>query len=238
MCASSSSAYTLRDQELMARARNYFAWQQRLAARELGQRIVEIGCGIGNFTGALLDRELVISVDAEPACIERLKRRYPNQPNLLTITGDWNGSNLPDLTVYRPDSCVCFNVLEHLADDRKALRKMASILPPGGIVVLLLPAFRFLYGPIDHFLGHHRRYNRASIDRLASDAGLRLKTTRDVNLIGFFGWWMNAHVFRRKAQSKVQIDVFDRYVVPVASRLESLLPPPFGQSIFAVLEKP
>ena len=35
-----------------------------------------------------------------------------------------------------------------------------------------------------------------------------------------------------------QIAVFDRYVVPPMFRIEALVPPPFGQSLFAVLRCP
>ena len=66
----------------MARATNYFAWQHRLVAPELGQRVIEVGCGIGNFTGMLLDRETVVAADVDPACIERLQQRYSNRTNL------------------------------------------------------------------------------------------------------------------------------------------------------------
>src|SRR5271166_6117614 len=102
-----SARYTLEDQERMARARNYFAWQYRVAARELGQRVIEIGCGIGNFTGMLLDREAVIAVDAESGCIERLRQRYPNQANLDAFTCDWNAPGFPELASFHADSCVC-----------------------------------------------------------------------------------------------------------------------------------
>ena len=57
------TSYTLEDQERMTRAKNYFAWQHRLVIRELGQRVIEIGCGIGNFTSLMLDREAVVGVD-------------------------------------------------------------------------------------------------------------------------------------------------------------------------------
>ena len=80
-----TSTYTLQDQERMAQAKNYFAWQGRLVTPELGRRVVEVGCGLGNFTGMLLDREAVIALDVEPDCIQRLKERYPNQPNLLAF---------------------------------------------------------------------------------------------------------------------------------------------------------
>jgi hypothetical protein len=72
---------------------------------------------------------------------------------------------------------------------------------------------------------------------LAERTGLRVRHMRYVNLIGFFGWWINAHVLRLEEQSPGQIEVFDRYIVPVMSRLERIVPPPFGQSLLAVLEK-
>lgn len=233
------SSYTLEDQERMARAANYFAWQHRLVIRELGQRVVEIGCGIGNFTGLLLDtRRAVAAIDVEAACVERLTQRYPDRTNLEVFACDVMAPAFARLQSFHADSCVCLNVLEHIEDHGEALRRMASVLSPGGIVVLLVPAFPTLYGPIDRMLGHHRRYTRASISKLAEAAGLNIKSSRYLNAIGFFGWWANAHILKRTAQSSAQIEIFDRYVVPISSRLESWMHPPFGQSLFIVLKKP
>jgi hypothetical protein len=133
---------------------------------------------------------------------------------------------------------VCLNVLEHIEDDGAALRGMASVLPAGSAIVLIVPAFAALYGPIDRNLAHYRRYSRAGLAALAARAGLRVEKQRYMNAAGFFGWWVNARVLRREAQSAGQIRIFDRYVVPWLSRLEEMMPPPFGQSIFAVLRKP
>ena len=107
-----------------------------------------------------------------------------------------------------------------------------------GVIVLIVPAFPALYGPIDRNLGHFRRYTRRSINRLASATGLRIRKAHYMNAIGFFGWWANARVFQREAQSERQIAIFERYVVPVMSRIEELARPPFGQSLFVVMEKP
>jgi SAM-dependent methyltransferase len=230
-------AYNIEDQERMSRAKNYFAWQSRLVLRELGQRVVEIGCGLGNFTGMLLDREIVIAVDSEPACIQRLQERYPNQKNLRAFVCDVSRSELSHLAQFQPDSCVCLNTLEHIEDDRGALASMASILTPGGVITLLVPAFPALHGPIDANLGHYRRYSVEAVTSLAKSANLRIKQMRYMNAIGFLGWWANARVFRREAQSAAQIEVFDRWVVPWMSRIEDWIKPPFGQSLFVVVEK-
>jgi len=222
----------------MAQAANYFAWQGRLVAPELGRRVIEVGCGIGNFTRMLLDREMVLAVDVDLACIERLRLRYANSPNLRTSVCEPSSGAFAGLARFHPDSCVCLNVLEHIEDDSRALEAMASVLVPRGVIVLLVPAFQALYGPIDRNLCHRRRYRRNALAGLAHRAGLRIEKLHYVNAIGFFGWWMNAHVFRREAQSERQIRIFDRCVVPWVSRLEAIAPPVFGQSLFAVLRKP
>lgn len=231
-----ASAYGIEEQRRLTPAKNYFAWQAALAKPALGRRVVEVGCGIGNFTAHILDRELVVAVDSDPDGLDELRARFPAEPNLQIMRAE--ALDLHGLARFHPDSCVCLNVLEHVADDAAGLRAMAGILPRGGKIVLLVPAFPALYGPIDRRLDHYRRYRRATIAALAAGAGLRIEMLRYMNLPGFFGWWINAHVFKRQEQSPLQIRVFDRALVPVISRLEEFASPPFGQSIFGVLVKP
>lgn len=231
------ASYTVRDQELMKLAGRYFQWQADLAGAVLGRRPIEIGCGLGNFTKYLLGRDLVVATDVEPACTERLAQRFPGAPNLVVQTIDVLSPEFAALKRYEPDSVVCLNVLEHVEDDALALRHMHQVLPEGGLVVLLVPAFEALYGPIDRHLGHYRRYSKRSLRQLADETGFKVNVLRFMNSAGFFGWWFNARVRKATLQSEDQIRLFDRYIVPVLRRIEAVLPPPFGQSLFAVLTK-
>jgi SAM-dependent methyltransferase len=232
-------AYVLEDQRRMGGAKNYLAWQSRKVLAELAgkRRVVEVGCGVGNFTRNLLDRELVIALDIEPECVDRLRHRYPEQPNLQTLVSEPGEPAFAKLAGHEADCCVCMNVLEHIEDDLQALIAMRSILVAGGRAVLIVPAFQILYGPIDRNLGHYRRYDRKGFGRLAAEAGWAVKKLQYMNAVGSVGWWMNAHILKKEAQSERQIAVFDRYLMPLISAFESLVSPPFGQSLFAVLEK-
>jgi SAM-dependent methyltransferase len=232
-----SSTFTIQDQQRMAKAKNYLAWQARLILPELGRRVVEVGCGAGNFTGQLLDRELVVAVDTEPPCIDRLLRKYPQQSNLHVVLGDPCGGSFAELARFQPDSCVCTNVLEHIADHERALEAMARILTPGGTIVLWVPAFQALFGPMDEQLGHYRRYRRRDIVRLSQLTNLTVRKLHYVNSIGFFLWGASSRLIRQRAVTAQQIGLFDALVAPWLSRVESVWPPPFGQTLFAVLEK-
>jgi SAM-dependent methyltransferase len=130
------------------------------------------------------------------------------------------------------------NVLEHIQDDRKALAHMFNILRPGGKVCVIVPAYEALRGPIDNALGHYRRYTVGTIREISLSAGFLIADQHYMNVVGFFGWWLNARVFKRTKQSPLQVRMFDRFIVPALLRMERMVPPPFGQNIFAVLEKP
>jgi SAM-dependent methyltransferase len=232
-----SSAYTVADQLRMAQATRYFAWQSAMAKAALGRRVLEIGCGLGNFTEQLRDRECVVGLDVDDACIARHQQRFANTPHIRSFVLDALDPALLELRRERLDSVACLNVLEHIEDDLGLLRRMQELLPTGGRVVLMVPAFMALYGPIDRNLGHYRRYTRASLRDAAAQARLGVREMRFMNTVGFFGWWVNAKILRKTEQSEEQIAVFDRWVVPVMSRVENVVAPPFGQSLFVVLEK-
>lgn len=229
--------YLLRDLGKMSAATRYFAWQKRLASPYLGSRIVEAGCGIGNFTETLKDRESVLSVDAEECCIERHHRRFQHCRNIRTELMDACAPEFRTLASFRPDTVVCLNVMEHIAEDQLALSNIAAILPAKGKVILLVPAFQALYGPTDEKQGHHRRYRKADLAALAQRTNLKVVKLHYLNSAGFIGWWINSKTGRDEL-SESQITIFDKLFVLSVSTLESLLHPPFGQSVFAVFEKP
>jgi SAM-dependent methyltransferase len=225
------------DLEIMAGARNYRGWMYRRLAPYIGQRVLEIGAGIGNFTKLLLDRELVVATDNYPPCIEYLNQhlgdRLKAPPALFDASGDI-GSGLSE---YEFDTIVCLNVLEHIEDDLRALEQMYELLMPRGRLVLLVPAFQFLYGSVDKALGHYRRYTRRDLLPTMQRAGFFIERSFYMNAIGMAGWFWNNRIINRSEESRKQIGVFDRYVAPLAEFTERLVPPPAGLSLVAVGRK-
>src|SRR3989338_7377722 len=56
------------------------------------------------------------------------------------------------------NTVVCLNVLEHIKDDRAAIKNLFQLLEAGGYLILLVPSHPNLYGVIDASIGHFRRY--------------------------------------------------------------------------------
>ena len=65
--------------------------------------------------------------------------------------------------------CTMFDVLEHVAAEDRFLTDVRRVLRPGGLLLLSVPAYRFLWSDHDVSLHHHRRYVRgmlrASLER-------------------------------------------------------------------------
>ncbi len=69
------------------------------------------------------------------------------------------------------DLAVCLDVIEHLEDDRAALRELRRVLAPGGALLVTVPAYQWLWSGHDEINHHHRRYSRATLQQAAQEAG-------------------------------------------------------------------
>jgi hypothetical protein len=127
-------------------------------------------------------------------------------------------------------------VLEHIEDERQALRDLSGVVMPGGRIVLWVPAYMQLYGAFDRKVGHFRRYTPASIGAVAEDAGLRARHVRPVNLLGGIAWWVAVRRGGAGAPNPRLVWLYDNLVVPTSRTIERVVRPPFGQSVLCVAD--
>lgn len=230
------SEYDVQDLERMQQAPRYIRWVFGLIAPHVGQRVLEVGAGIGNYSEFLVACESLTLVDQSSACCAALRSRFQSQDGVRVLQMDICNPDVLALRESRFDTIICLDVLEH-TDDTLALRHMNALLAPGGILILKVPALPVLHGTIDEALGHHRRYRRKDLLALVDRAGFFTERHVFLNFIGALGWWINAHVLRRRKQSLGQIRFFDRYLMPLIVWWEQRWPPPLGQSLLVVCRK-
>ena len=70
------------------------------------------------------------------------------------------------------DHTICSEVLEHLADDRKALQELARVLKPSGQLIITFPHRKFYFTYDDHFVKHLRRYELSEMEERLQAVGL------------------------------------------------------------------
>jgi len=234
--------FVVSDQQIMNRAINYNSWIFNLVEPYLGKSVLEIGAGIGNFSIEILNhpnvQELTV-VEIDPMCISKhkLNIKYQNNKDLKVryIQGDFAQIDLP---ANKFNTIIALNVLEHMAQEKKALQNINKGLAQRGFTTILVPAFQCLKGSIDKRLGHYQRYNKYVAKSLMQKMGLYVVTMRYYNIIGFFGWLINFRILKRKQQSIKQVVFFDKYIFPVQMFIEKFTPwQPLGQSLFMVSKK-
>ena len=221
-------SYTL---ESLASAVNYHRWLTDLVDPYLGSDPVEIGSGLGEYAAVWArdpGRRVTVS-DADPSRLGVLVDRFADTDNVT----------VRQLDVFKPyagthSALVAMNVLEHIEDDVAALASAHTLLKPGGKVIMFVPAFPFAMSRFDRAVGHYRRYRKATLRDAYERAGLTVERLHYVNAPGLLAWFVGMRLLRMTPQDGLSVRVWDRVVVPVARRLESVVHPPFGQSLLAV----
>lgn len=221
--------------ELDALARNvhYYRWIVELFEPYVGDRVLEVGAGIGSFAAALLDacapsRMWLVEPDADH--VAALRRRFEDDRRIAVAHGFLDGVS----EGLDADTIVAVNVLEHVEDDAGLLDRAHDLLAPGGHLLVYTPALEALYGPLDAAFGHHRRYSRDGLRELSEAAGFTVDLLRYMNLPGVLGWFATGKLLRRRSLAAWQVVAYDRLVVPWLSRLERRFEPPVGQGLVLV----
>lgn len=219
--------------------RLYLAWQVDQFASILGNRILEVGCGVGGIINLLDHRETILGLDVEPEVLAYVQDRFRDRPEcrfaLLDLTAA-RADQLAALKRERFDTVVCINVLEHIEHHRDALARIYDILEPGGALIVLVPAHMALYGAYDRTDGHFRRYDKAGLRALLADVGYTIVVTKYFNMVGAIGWWVQYRLLKKQIHGEGAFGLMNR-LIPVMRWVERRVPPRFGLSLVAIAQK-
>jgi glycosyltransferase involved in cell wall biosynthesis len=205
------------------RAPRFTKWMADTIRPYLGERILEIGAGIGNLTSNLVPRTVYWASDINPQYLDRLKRLKQTRPYLqVQYTDASAGETYP---AEQFDTVICLNVVEHLEDDVRALRNIRGSLEKNGRAIILVPNGPGLYGSLDRVLGHYRRYTRDQLVEACARAGFRVENVLKFNRIGSPGWWWNGRVLKRTTFGFWQIKLLNT-LLPLVRPIDRFLPFP------------
>jgi SAM-dependent methyltransferase len=229
-------------------------WRARAALtlgllKRLGVRpsatVLDAGCGWGVTLEALEKRGYqAIGLDISRRMLEQL---------------DQHGRRLIEADLTRPlhptapvcDAALALDVIEHLDDDRGAIRRLGSLVRPGGFLIVSVPALPELFTEFDEIQGHRRRYLPETLRAAFEGSRLELEQTL------WWGRWLVPALRRHRGKPRsrpgeTMAQIYRHYLelppwpLPWVARrafqfeqplaLRGLLP--IGTSLFAVARRP
>jgi SAM-dependent methyltransferase len=131
--------------------------------------VVDVGAGTGGFLNALrVHGRPAVGVEFDVDALSLASRAHPEH---ALVRGS-------ALTVPLRDgvaaAVTALDLIEHLDDDVAALGSLARVVDAGGVVIVTVPAYSWMWSDHDVRLGHRRRYTRGQLTAAAHRAGLEV----------------------------------------------------------------
>lgn len=235
MTAMAEFKYAGSELDLFREVRNWKSYWSRQIRPYITGDVLEVGAGIGANTPYLDSRRSGkwVCLEPDPDLMARLSLslNLDSSPQYETVCGTIGsmGARLFDTIVY-------IDVLEHIEDDRAELDAAARRLRPGGRIVVLSPAHRWLFTPFDAAIGHFRRYDRSMLRKI-SPTGLELQRIRYLDSVGLTASFANFALLRQSMPTAAQLQFWDKFLIPLSRILDPLLRYSLGKSLLAVWSK-
>lgn len=229
-------------QAQMAMLTPYYRWVLDLFGDRLASPVADAGAGMGHLASLLRDDvgQLVLLEGGEEN-LAALRQRFAQAGNVDVV--DCDLTRCRDAIASRGvRTIVTLDVLEHLPDDVAVLRQFHAALPPGGTLLVKVPALPWLYGPVDAASGHYRRYTRRMLRTAVETAGFTVERCHYMNIAAVPSYFLKSRILKRNTNyshtfSAKQIDRIRR-VMPWLRKLDRVTGPLLGLSVILVARKP
>jgi len=194
--------------------------------------VIEHGAGIGQISELVTKLPRVssfLAVEPDGRYARRFSERLPGVP--------LHSGFLESLPQNTPcNTILSVNVFEHIDLDINEMAVCRQFLAKSqGTLCLLVPARPELYSQIDRDFGHFRRYTRLELKQKLLQAGFSVEKLEYFSLVGYLTWLVNFKLLGARQFDVRKLKVFDRWIFPLARRLEKLIgSPPVGQSLIVI----
>ncbi|MFP5329576.1 MAG: class I SAM-dependent methyltransferase [Alphaproteobacteria bacterium] len=202
-------------------------------------RILEIGCGTGHnlkmFSRFGRVEATELNETARKLASDRLGRKV-------------RSAALPDLSMFKSSSfdlVALLDVLEHIPDDRQALRAILELLKPGGKLLVTVPGNPWMWSAHDVSHHHHRRYRKAQLRRLAEESGYEVELLSPFNTLLFppiaaarIAGKLTGREAADDSLPPAPVNALLKSVFSLERFLVGRVPLPFGVSLIGVFRRP
>lgn len=218
--------------------------------------LLDIGCGSGRHLGAAVREKKVFAVGTDLShdhLIETTARLLFHR-KMGEVGGTW-GLCASDITRLpfgdrSFDTIICAEVLEHIPDEKEAVKELHRVLKPGGILAVSVPRFfpEWICWKISREYraaenGHIRIYQKKSLIDLVEKNGFFLNGCHYAHSLHTPYWWLKC-LMEPSREGIFPVNLYHRFLIwdilkkPRLTRwIDHLLNPILGKSIVVYFQK-
>lgn len=202
--------------------------------------VLDIGCGSWGNLRYVARSGSPIGIDADMNEVVKAKQREKARVAVA------NAEKLPfKKKVFSLVSLQ--DILEHLYNPEECLSEVWRVCRPGGLVVITVPAYQFLFNPIADE-DHRKRYNATEIDKMVREAGFEIVKLSYFNTLLFPLMLAQRLLQKAMLAMKRSENIFPKYptrfgrlfgsVFRLETRPLKFMNFPFGGSVLCICKKP
>jgi 2-polyprenyl-3-methyl-5-hydroxy-6-metoxy-1,4-benzoquinol methylase len=227
--------YPGRELELFEEAKNWKRYFATHIKKYIQGDVIEVGAGIGETTAFLVNEKVNSWICLEPdrtlfdTIQQKIERKVlPGYCQAIRGTLD----NIEPNKKF--DTIIYIDVLEHIENDHAEIIQACNHLKNNGHLIILSPAFQFLYTPFDRAIGHFRRYTKKTLSAVVSCSNLVKQKMLYLESAGALLLIINKLLLKKNNPSRAVVKIWDAVFVPLSRISDKLSFHFIGKTIIGV----
>ena len=231
-----SVEYTGNELELFKNASNWKKYFSKKIGQYIYGAVLEVGVGVGSNTKYMFNASDKVTswslVEPDASLVSQIETNIKNVslPNKTIING-----TIQAVQNKKFDTIIYIDVLEHIEESRREIKLIKEHLNSNGHVIILVPAFNFMFNNFDKQVGHFRRYNKKLLKDEIDDQ-LSIVNLFYLDSVGFFGSLLNKYILKKELPSTKNIYFWDKVMIPLSKKSDILLSSLFGKSLIGIFK--
>ncbi|MDR1491242.1 MAG: glycosyltransferase [Planctomycetaceae bacterium] len=216
-------------------ARNYTRWVAKLAAKRCGEKIIEIGAGIGLASRYLAQRNQLAVTETDSERLKILRNLFDGNQTAEVFEENVSFDSFSETIVRKTGKFDTVVLLDHLAktsEPDELLTRLKNLLSDDGKILLTVPLLPFLFGNADRIVGRVRRFSKREILSLLKRNGFQTIEYRSFNALAVPGL-LFLKFLRKKKLGKYLLKIYHTFL-PASAYLERVLPFPRANALIVV----
>ena len=201
----------------------YLNWLVSIVRPNLGDRVIELGAGLGSLSGMLMGKRLrYVAGEKDPLSLHSLKNRFLRTPNVEVCELSADSENGFEPLKGQFDTALLLKTLEYSKDPEKSLGLMSECLTKNGRLIISVPQGANL-NSLDRGMGYLQRFTKPGLMASLEKHGFAVESTRELNKMGRLAWGIFGGLFGNDKINKLSLKLFDKSVW-LTRLLDAVLP--------------